>query len=103
MDVFSENIMSRDKKGKFITYNKKTEMMRVTKGEKRIMQTIRKNNGFYCLGAVKGFENDGYGQAVLTWCNGIIHLVGYDLQNSADCIDYLNGELQSSYLISEVD
>jgi len=95
--------MSRNNKGQFFTKNKKTDMMRVTKEEKKIMQTIRKNNGWHCLGAVKGLENDGYGQAVLTWCNGSEHLSGYDLQSSQDCLDYLNGDLQSSYSINQYE
>lgn len=103
MDIFSEIIMNRDIKGKFVTENKKSEMMRVIKDEKKIMQNIRQNNGFYCLGAVKGLENDGYGQAVLIWCNGSQHLEGYDLQSSQDCVDYLNGDLQSSHSINQFD
>jgi len=79
------------------------KVVRLRENESVLMQTIRKNNGWLCLGAVKGLENDGYGQAVLTWCNGSIHLTGYDLQSSQDCVDYLNDELQSSYSINQYE
>ena len=96
-------VMNLDGQGFKKLKNEEDLVIRVSREEKNIMQNIRKNNGWTCLGAVKGLENDGYGQAVLSWCNGAIHLEGYDLQSSSDCVDYLNGELQSNYSINQYD
>ena len=67
MDLFSEIIMSRDNKGKFITKNKKTEMMRVTRTEKEIVLKMRQTEYVNCVICDTKLEKNS-GSEWQKWC-----------------------------------